>query len=460
MPKAPVKFKLNPKTVAALSESGKYPDGGGLSLRIDEHGNKNWIQRVRVAKKDTTRSIGVYPDVSLAAARKSAAELLERIAAGPEPEPDVPTAPTFREIAHLFLSGWSGQYKNPEKWAREWLGTMELHVFPHLGDRPIDEVSTADVLAVLTPLWMEKRRTANMLRQRLAKILDWAHLGGYREQANPAAPYILTGLPRRTLTQRHMPSVPYDEIPDALKAVSLSTARPMTRLCLEFLVLTASRSLEARGARWDEIDLDNAVWTIPGERMKKGRTHQVPLSTHAMRVLRDARELLEGQFSTVTKTSESGLIFPNGNDEVMDRSVPLRMLQRLKVEGVVHGMRSSFRDWCGEHGISRDLAEASLAHRLGKDDTESAYYRTDLLAQRRPVMQAWADFCLGEQADYAPWESDGVVTISRHQHRHREDEGAVGSRPTTTAAGSRPTTTVAASKFWPSPPLGRELPPC
>ena len=410
MPKASVKFKLNPKTVAALSTPGRYPDGGGLSLRVDEHGNKNWLQRVRVEKKDTTRSLGVYPDVSLAEARAAAAELLDKIAAGPEEEPDVPTAPTFREIADLFIAGWKGQFKSPKKWAYEWLMTLETYAYPVMGDRPIDQVSTADVLNVLTPMWMDKRPTATRLRQRIAKILDWAHLAGYREQANPAAKYILTGLPRRPQDQKHMPSLPYGEVPDALKAFGLSSARPLTRLCFEFLVLTAARSQEARGARWDEIDFDNAVWTIPGERMKKGRTHQVPLSTQAMRVLRDAREVLEGKFSTVVKTSESGLIFPNSNDEVMAPSALLQTLRRLKAKTVIHGFRASFRDWCAENSVPRDLAEASLAHRLGEDDTEAAYFRTDLLEQRRPVMQAWGDFCEGEQTGYTGWESNRVVT--------------------------------------------------
>ena len=292
------------------------------------------------------------------------------------------------------MTGWLEQFRARHR--SRWRRSLEIHAFPHIGDKPIAEVSTADVLALLSPVWTEKRDMAGRVRQRLERIFDWAILYGYRETANPASKHLLTALPRKAPPVRHMPSLPYAEVPAAIRAIELSTARPLTRLCFRFMVLTAARPGEARGARWDEIDLDAAVWTVPAERMEMNKPHRVPLSAQAVQILQDARDVLDrGDYSSIMGRSTSGLVFPSSRDKAITDVAPLQVLKRLNIAAVPHGFCSSFRDWCAENEVPRDYAEASLSHTLGQNRVEAAYFRTDLLEQRRSLMQAWADFCTG-----------------------------------------------------------------
>ncbi len=386
--------KLNPKTVASLSKPGKYSDGAGLLLRIDQQGRRNWIQRVHIQGRETMRGLGTYPEVSLAQARNAAAELRERVRNEPPPETQ-PDYPTFAEITPLFLGGWRGQFRNA-KHAAQWQSTLETYCYPVIGDMPVADITTGDVLGVLAPIWEGKNETATRLRQRMEKIFDWAILHNYRERVNPAGRHILVGLPKVKRQKKHMRSLPYGEVPSALHAVQLSTARPLTRLAFRFLVLTAARSGEVRLAEWSEIDWEERVWTVPAERMKAGREHRVPLSDQAMDALCDARGVVytgKRRQAEGAGTRAHGLIFPTGVATPMSDVVFSVLLKRLGIDGVPHGFRSSFRDWCAETGVARDLAESSLAHVLGASAVESAYLRTDLLDQRRGLMQQWADFC-------------------------------------------------------------------
>ena len=398
MPKI-LKNALNPKTVASLSEPGKYPDGRGLILRIDTRGNKVWIQRVTLDGKETMRGLGSYPAVSLAEARKAAAELKERIETGAPPEPEVMT---FAVAAEQFLQGWTRQFKR-ERYGREWESSLRTHAFPVIGHKPVDEITTGDVLAVLTPLWHTMSTTATRMRQRMEKIFDWAILNNYREKANPAGRHILTALPKPRRAE-HMKAIPYAEVPAAIHAVELSTSLPLTRLCFRFLILTATRSSEARLAAWSEIDWERRVWTIPAERMKMGRQHRVPLSDQAMETLYDANQVVhvhrrkQKVDGSATEFPTEGLIFHTNTGGEITGAGLSHTLQRLKLDCVPHGFRSSFRNWCAEHGVPREVAEASLSHVLGDNAAESAYLRTDLLEQRRDVMQAWADFCTTRSA--------------------------------------------------------------
>ena len=396
MPKI-VKNALNPKILDALTAPGKYNDGGGLLLRIDQQGNKNWIQRVaRDDGKETTKGLGKYPAVSLAEARKAAAKLKERLASN-EPESKVPA---FTEAAERFAEGWTKGLKRQRN-ADEWIRTLRIHVYPKIGHLPIDEVTTGDVLSVLTPIWDTMPKTAKHSRQRMEKIFDWAIISGYREKANPATKSVTAVLPKVRRQPEHHKSLPYAEVPMALRKIELSTALPVTRLCFRFLILTAVRSEEARGADWSEIDWDAATWTIPDERTKSGRQHRVPLSKQALDVLYDARELAgahrKGQpIDTINgRWSSEGLIFPTARGQEMYGNALSGMMQRLELDAVPHGFRGSFRNWCAESKVTREIAEAGLGHVLGKNQAEVAYLQTDLLEQRRPVMQAWADHCSG-----------------------------------------------------------------
>ena len=394
MPKI-VKNALNPRVLDALTAPGKYNDGAGLVLRIDKQGHKNWIQRVTLDGRETMRGLGKYPAVSLAEARAAAAKPKERLESN-EPESRVPA---FAEAAEQFAEGWTKGLKRQRN-VDEWTRTLCIHVYPKIGHLPVDEVTTGDVLAVLTPIWDTIPKTAKHVRQRMENIFDWAIVSGYREKANPATKSVTAVLPKVRRLPEHRKALPYADVPLALRKIELSMALPVTRLCFRFLILTAVRSGEARGAEWTEIDWDTATWTIPGERMKSARPHKVPLSEQAMDVLRDAIQLAgarrKGQpVDTVNGKWSEGLIFPTARGQEMYGNALSGMMQKLELDAVPHGFRGSFRNWCAEFKVSREIAEAGLGHVLGENRAETAYLQTDLLEQRRPVMQAWADHCTG-----------------------------------------------------------------
>ena len=298
----------------------------------------------------------------------------------PEPEQDIPT---FRRAARDYINANAAGWSNP-KHRQQWTNTLSHYAEPIIGDKSVDEISTGDVLAVLTPIWNSKRETASRVRQRMEKIFDWAIVHNHRERANPATKAILVGLPKVKQVKEHHRALPYGEVPAALRRVELSTAYPATKLGFRFLVLTAARSGEVRGADWKEIDWDAHMWTVPAERMKSNRPHRVPLSGQAMGVLRDAWTL----------GSREGLIFPAKEGGQLSNMVFTSLLRRLEADCVPHGFRSSFRDWCAETGVERDLAETALSHLLGVNTVENAYARSDMAEQRRGLMQTWADYCV------------------------------------------------------------------
>ena len=212
MPKI-VKNALNPRVLDALTAPGKYNDGGGLVLRIDKQGHKNWIQRVTLDGRETMRGLGKYPAVSLSEARAAAAELKGRLASGPAPEPEVLT---FAEATDRFLEGWTKGFRRQRN-GDEWKASLRIHVYPKLGHLPVDEISTGDVLAVLTPIWDTFPVTATRVRQRMEKIFDWAILSNYREKANPAGRYVTSVLPKVRRQPEHHKSLPYADVPLALR---------------------------------------------------------------------------------------------------------------------------------------------------------------------------------------------------------------------------------------------------
>ena len=375
---------LNPKQIATASP-GSHADGAGLELRVDHKGARRWIVRLKVDGKMTTRGLGSFPAVSLADARKSAAIAVKEAKAAAAPEPAQEPVPTFRRAAREYINANSPTWSNA-KHAAQWRNTLARYADPVIGDKRVDEITTADVLAVLSPIWLAKRETASRVRQRMEKIFDWSIVHNHRDKANPATKAILVGLPKVKQAKEHHRALPYGEVGAALHRVSLCTAYPATKLAFRFLVLTASRSGEVRGADWREIDWDARMWTVPAERMKAGREHRVPLSEQAMGVLRDAWTL----------GSREGLVFPAKEGGQMSDMVFTALLRRLKVDCVPHGMRSSFRDWCAETGVARDLAESALSHSLG-GAVETAYLRSDLAEQRRELMQAWGDYCTTER---------------------------------------------------------------
>ena len=376
--------------VQSVQETGTYADGGGLNLRVEDSGAKFWFQRVTIDGKRRNLGLGGYPTVSLAEARKAALVNARMIREGRDPLAEKreaitarqrPPTPTFAEASEIVIDMRRPTWTNA-KHAEQWTNTLTTYAFPKLGPKLVTDITSADILSVLTPIWIEKPETASRVRQRMETVLDWAVAQGYRTD-NPAARSIAKVLPRTPRTKQHFAALHYRDVPAALATVNGSNADTVTKLAFEFLVLTAARSGEVRLATWNEIDWRGRRWAVPAERMKARREHQVPLSTRSIEVLRQAEELTDGS---------GGLVFPGLRGRPLSDMVFTALLRRLDIPAVAHGFRSSFRDWCIEcTDVSWAVGEAALAHNLGTS-TEQAYARTDLFDQRRDLMQQWADF--------------------------------------------------------------------
>ena len=379
--------------VKSVQETGTYSDGGGLNLRVEKSGAKYWFQRVTIDRKRRNLGLGGYPIVSLAEARKAALLNTRMIREGRDPMAEKreaiaarqrPPTPTFAEAAATVIEMRRPTWSN-SKHAAQWSSTLETYAFPKVGSKLVTDITTADILAVLTPVWTRKPETASRVRQRMETVLDWAVAQGYRID-NPANRSIAKVLPRMPRTKQHHQALHYCKVPSAMEKVRQSTADPVTKLAFEFLVLTAARSGEVRLATWDEIDWDERKWTAPAEHMKARREHKVPLSKRSIEVLRLAEELSDGS---------SDLVFPGLRGKPLSDMVFTSMLRRLEIPAVAHGFRSSFKGWCLECTDTRsELSKAALAHNLG-DPTEQAYTRTDLFEPRRELMEMWADFVAG-----------------------------------------------------------------
>ena len=317
--------------------------------------------------------------MTLAEARKRALANVRMVEAGQDPRNKPVTVPTFRDAVESTIEvlrpGWKSD--KTERQLRYLLGEYAL---PKIGAKPIDSLMPSDVLAFLSPLALAKPSTAKKLRTQLSQVFKWSISSGWRND-NPADGNIAGALPKLT-TKDHHRSLPHAEVSGAVKTIRASRAWVGTKLAFEFLVLTAARSGEVRLADWHEIDLSTTTWTIPASRMKSGREHRVPLSSAALAVLEEAREL----------SDNTGLIFPsaNGNKALTDSTIS-KLLRENGIQAVPHGFRSSFRDWCAEANIDRQTAESALAHSVG-DATEVAYLRSDLFALRRAAMGGWGDY--------------------------------------------------------------------
>lgn len=380
---------LSAAQVRSLKHPGTYTDGNGLTLRIDARGNKRWVQRVTVAGKRRNIGMGSFPTVGLREARQTTQDNLRAIREGRDPiderrkareEARRPALPTFREAADMVIQlrrpTWSS-----DRHAKQWEESLRLHAHPVIGHKPVDEVTTADVLKILQPIWLEKAETSSRVRQRLETVFDYCIVQNWRSD-NPASTSIAKALPRRRRLKQHHPALPYGDVPAALEAIRESTSDAVTRLSFEFLVLTASRANEVRGMEWREVDFEARSWEVPSERMKMRRPHRVPLSDRAVEILQEARRLGDGD-----------LAFPNKRTcKPLSNMAYSTLLKRLSIPAVPHGFRASFRSWCLEQTDAPwAVAEAALAHTLG-DAVASAYIRSDLFKRRRSLMQDWADF--------------------------------------------------------------------
>ena len=291
--------------------------------------------------------------------------------------------PTFDQAAEKVIRLYEPTWRTGGRAASAevWRSSLKRYVFPKLGRKPVSDITTADVLAVIVPIWHTKTATARRVKGRISSIMRWAIAQNYIEN-NPASDAVEAALPRDTTPQQHHRALPHREVGSALRTVRESNASPAAKLLFAFVTLTASRSGEARLARWSEVDLEGRVWTVPADRMKAKREHRVPLATQAVEVLTEARQLGD----------ESGLLFPSPTGRgPLGANTLTRLCHELRLGCTPHGMRSSFRTWCSETEQPRELAEQALAH-VNPNRVEAAYMRSDLFERRRDLMDAWSDY--------------------------------------------------------------------
>lgn len=375
------------------------PHGGitGLTLHPSTtKGRGKWVLRYvsPMTAKRRNAGLGIYPEISIADAGNQARLMREQLAKGLDPlevkkeEASKPAIPTVeiaaRQVHEQLLPGW----RNP-KHGKQWISTLEQYAFPIIGRQPINAITPAHIASVLQPIWLAIPETATRVKQRLHAVMAWAWAHGFC-QANPVdvVDKLLPLQPSKTIRTQHQPAMDWRILPVFYQQHLANAERfDVSRALLSFVILTGCRSGEARSMRWEELDLDAAIWTIPADRMKTQVIHRIPLSLQAMAVLDKVRGL-HGEW-----------VFPSPRKQVPLTDMALTTLLR-RVEApsttpgrlaTAHGFRSTFRDWCSEQGYPRDLAERALAH-LIQNKVEAAYHRTDLLDQRRPMMDAWAEF--------------------------------------------------------------------
>ena len=359
----------------------RYSDGGGLSLVVRPNGSKAWQVRIAQDGRKTDRGIGSYPDVKLAEARRKAQDMRKAASDGRELAAVVSSVPTFAKVADLYLRANAPTWRHP-KTAADMRTRFETYAFPAFGNTPVDRIRRSDVMTVLETVWTAKPAVGRKLKQAIGRVFVYA-LARDWVAVTPVDAAVSQALPKTPATRDHFRSLPYQDVPDALRLADGSGAGPSVKLCFRWLILTASRSGEARNARWQDMDLQGRTWTIPGDMMKSGRDHRVPLSSQAVDVLKDAMALMDG----------SGLVFPGLRGSLSDMTLTKLLRDNdLADRATVHGFRTSFKTWCMETTDTPwAVGEAALAHTLG-NSTEQAYARTDLFDRRRDLMQAWADF--------------------------------------------------------------------
>lgn len=436
MPKLTVPEVRAARHSGRMTEGGKkrperLGDGGGLYLQLTPEGGKSWLYRYTLAGKAREMGLGPValaddkPGVTLAAARREVARLAQLVREGRDPiaERDARRAEsraaaeaeaaeakrkgnTFRDVAEIVLTKVERERANA-KHQYQWRQTIEAYAYPHLGDMPVGEITVADVLRVLTPIWETKTETAQRLRGRIEKVLTVAGAMGLRPRdQNPAVwrgnLKEMLPAPSRVAVVQHQPALDMAEVPAFLAA--LRAREGVAALALEFGILTAARSGEVRGARWSEINLAAAVWEIPAERMKARKPHRVPLTPAALAILEKVAQLRDGE-------TPDALVFPGYRQgkplsdmtltavvkRMNGKSSPPTWRDKAGNPVVPHGFRAAFKQWALAQGWADHLSETALAHQ-DANKVRAAYAREDLLAERRPMMEAWAGFCAAPSA--------------------------------------------------------------
>jgi integrase len=409
--------KFSHKFAENVSEPGKYSVGKGLFLQVNPAGKKSWLYRYRSptrGQRPRDMGLGPFPQISLAMAEERAFKAARLRLQGIDPIDDrrakkkaedlaAERRRTFKQVCEDFLQTHEASWKN-EKHRQQWKSTLEQHAYPAMGETMISDIDASLVAKVLRPIWSEKTETAARLRGRIKAVLDYAISSGLRDGDNPAdiskrgrlAPL----LPKRELVQKreHHPALAYEKVGAFmadLREQDLIAAR-----ALEVLILTAARTSEIIGARWDEIDLDAKVWTVPANRIKARKEHRVPLSSAAISVMERMKEI---------RDPSQPWIFQGPRKKGLSNGAFLALLKRMKRSDITaHGFRSTFRDWCAEQtAYPREVAEMALAHAIS-NKVEAAYRRGDLFEKRRRLMEDWATYC----GKIEPSRGGNVVTLA------------------------------------------------
>ena len=368
---------------------GRYCDGNGLYLFVQPSGARSWIQRLVIRGRRRDCGLGSVALVSLAEAREKARANRKLAREGGDPLAEKRRAqgvPSFAEAAARVVQQKQAGWRNP-KHCRDWMSSLRRFAFARIGEIPVSQVTSADVLEILAPIWHTKATTARKLRQRIRTVLEWAVAMDFRTD-NPCD-RLGPVLGAQDAVVQHMRALPHREVASALETVRASEGMPVVKLVFEFLVLTAARWGEVRGAEWAEIDRREGVWTVPATRMKAKREHRVPLCRRAMEILEEARTLDDG----------SPLVFTDGAGRQLNGKRLRLLLRKHGIAAVPHGFRSSFRDWAAEEtDHPREVIEAALAH-VVQNKVEAAYRRTDLFERRRRLMNDWAGYLARERRD-------------------------------------------------------------
>ena len=398
LPKTKPKGRHPQKALSAAfvrsAPPGRHADGNGLYLFVQPSGTRSWIQRLLVRGRRRELGLGSLALVPLAEAREKALANRKLARQGGDPLVEKRRSqgiPTFAEAAMRLLEQKRAGWRNPRH-PREWMSSLRRFAFPRIGKVPVSEVTSADVLEILTPLWHQQAPTARRVRQRLRAVLEWAVAMEYRTD-NPCDRIGPVLGPQQDVTE-HMQALPHREVAAVIRTVRGSTALPAAKLALEFLLLTAARWGEVRWAEWEEIDRDGRVWTVPARRAKTNRRHRVPLCGRALEILEAAQALEEGA---------GPLVFTHGGGKPLHDSQLRRLLRELGIAAVPHGFRSTFRDWAGEEtDHPREVIEAAMAH-VVRNRVEAAYARSDLFERRRVLMDDWARYLYqGTREDSKP----------------------------------------------------------
>ncbi|RZZ88915.1 tyrosine-type recombinase/integrase [Pseudoxanthomonas winnipegensis] len=371
--------------------AGMHAAGGatGLYLRVSEAGARNWILRAVVGNRRRDMGLGGWPDVPLTEARDRARMARRKIEEGIDPIEQrrsakglLKSTPTFRWCAEQTIIAKRPEWKSA-KHAEQWTNTLTADAYPIIGKVPVDQLELSHMLDVLTPIWTTKTESATRLRARMESVIAWATASGYRRGDNPARWRgnldAVLPKPGKVAKVTHHKALPIDAVHGFV--TDLRTREGIAARALEFVILTATRSGEVRGATWDEIDLDGATWTVPAERMKAGKEHRVPLSARAVALL-----------ESLPRMAGSDYVFAAPRGGMLSDMTISAVMRRMEVDAVPHGFRSTFRDWCSERtAYPRDVAEMALAHAI-TNKVEAAYRRGDLFAKRANMMSDWAKF--------------------------------------------------------------------